>query len=87
MKLTSTNSSIGLICALKKFFDTNNNVNCALKISPSKKFINFLAKKFFFLKKLNLIFYLVQKINRILSWHLNNKQNKKLKKFFWNRTH
>jgi hypothetical protein len=79
MKLTSTNSSIGLICALKKFFDTNNNVNCALKISPSKKF--------FFLKKLNLIFYLVQKINRILSWHLNNKQNKKLKKFFWNRTH
>ncbi len=53
-----------------------------LHSSQLKKFINFLAKKFFFLKKLNLIFYLVQKINRILSWHLNNKQNKKLKKFF-----
>ena len=41
VKLTVTNSSIGLIYALKKFFDTNYNV----QIYPSSDILFFIMKK------------------------------------------
>lgn len=65
----------------RKHMSVTNQFNY-LHTSKSKKLINFLAKKFYFLKKYNLIIYSVHKINKILSWYLSNKQNKKLKKFF-----